>query len=50
MGFRVVIERTANKSATVTPVLISRNPRKDEKGLSLHSGLRVSFMRRWLIL
>ena len=36
---------TANNKAMVTPVLISRNPRKEESGRSLHSGRSVSFIR-----
>jgi hypothetical protein len=44
-AYQLQRSRTANRRATVTPVLRSRRPRKDASGHSRHSGLRVSFIR-----
>jgi len=38
--------RTANKSATITPFLMSRKPKNEESGQSLHSGRSVNLIRK----
>lgn len=44
---------TVKRRPTITPVLMSRMPKKDVKGQRRHSGRRVSFMKecghRWIM-
>jgi hypothetical protein len=44
--YKLVVILTAKRRATVTPVLRSSRPRKDERGHRRHSGRSMSFMAK----